>query len=496
MSRAHLPTLDPASADSAAAQIAAFYRSAIGSGHLRAGDRLPAIREVAEATGATRTTVQDAYKQLSDEGLVAGEVGRGTTVLPASGGADAKSPFSAFAEAALQQMHGMPGAPALPQGQALVANFAELSPDGAAFPVEELRAAMDRVLQTRGGDVLGYGHAAAGLPELRQLICDRARKDEPGARPEDILVTAGAQQGLDLVLRTFCTQGDAVVLTSPSYHQMFGLLKAHGLRAVEVPFSDEGLDLVALDRAVRRKDVRLCYLMPSFHNPTGRTLNEAQRRALIDIVARTDAPILEDEYQDALRFRSAPPPSLRTLDPRGLTVSVHTFSKGLFPGLRVGWVHGGPRVMQPMAAVKRFVDLETSPLMQAALCAFVQSGALDRHLELQTHELRARHSALQRTLKPLLPRGASLTDPDGGFVAWLELPEAGQGDRLAELAALRGVRVLPGRAFDAEGRPSRGVRLSLSRASVPEIEAGARVLAELTNELVRGPALLAVRNYL
>ena len=131
---------------------------------------------------------------------------------------------------------------------------------------------------------------------------------------------------------------------------------------------------------------------------------------------RTDAPILEDEYQDALRFRSAPPPSLRTLDPRGLTVSVHTFSKGLFPGLRVGWVHGGPRVMQPMAAVKRFVDLETSPLMQAALCAFVQSGALDRHLELQTHELRARHSALQRTLKPLLPRGASLTDPDGGFV--------------------------------------------------------------------------------
>jgi 2-aminoadipate transaminase len=99
-------------------------------------------------------------------------------------------------------------------------------------------------------------------------------------------------------------------------------------------------------------------------------------------------------------------------------------------------------------------------------------------------------------LKPLLPRGASLTDPDGGFVAWLELPEAGQGDRLAELAALRGVRVVPGRAFDAEGRPSRGVRLSLSRASVPEIEAGARVLAELTNELVRGPALLAVRNYL
>ena len=496
MPRQHPPTLDRTAATPLAEQLATFYRSAIAEGHLLPGDRLPPIREIAEATGTTRTTVQDAYKQLADLGLVTGEVGRGTTVLAREGARAKASPLSAFAEAALQQQQEMPGAPSLPAGRALVANFAELAPDGAGFPVDALRAAMDHVLQTRGAELLGYGHAATGMLELRELLCERARRDEPAASPDDILVTAGAQQGLDLVLRTFCTQGDAVVLTSPSYHQMFGLLKAHGLRAVEVPFTSAGLDLQAFERAVRRSDVRLCYLMPSFHNPTGRTLDEAQRRALIDIAAKTEVPILEDEYQDALRFRGTPPPSLRALDPRGLTVTVQTFSKGLFPGLRVGWVHGGPRALRPMAAVKRFVDLETSPLLQVALCEFIKSGAMDRYLATLNRELRERHATLQRVLARDLPSGCSLTDPDGGFIAWLELPLQGQGDRLAELAVARGVRVVPGRTFDAHGHSSRGVRLSLSRADCTQLEAGATVLQELVHELVRGPALLPTRNFL
>ncbi len=496
MLRLPAPTLDRSADTALADQIAAFYRTAIRGGQLRAGDRLPPIREIAEAAGVTRAVVADAYRQLSDAGLVAGEVGRGTTVLASKDTAAPHGPLSSFAEAALLQQQEMAGAPSLPTGRALVANFAELAPDGAGFPVDALRAAMDRVLHTRGAEVLGYAHAATGVRELREQICERARGDDPSASPDDILITAGAQQGLDLVLRTFCTQGDAVVLTSPSYHQMYGLLKAHGLRAVEVPFTHDGLDLAAFERAMTRSDVRLCYLMPTFHNPTGRTLDEAQRRAVIDVAKRTEVPILEDEYQSALRFAGTQPPSLRTLDPRGLTVTVHTFSKGLFPGLRVGWVHGGARALRPMAAVKRFVDLETSPLLQVALCEFVKSGAMDRYLASLTAELAERHATLQRELGDRLPEGCSLTKPQGGFVAWLELPQTGQGDLLAELAVARGVRVVPGRAFDPHGRPSRGVRLSLSRASIPQIEAGARVLTELCDELARGKGLASSRNFL
>jgi 2-aminoadipate transaminase len=247
---------------------------------------------------------------------------------------------------------------------------------------------------------------------------------------------------------------------------------------VQVPWTATGIDLATLERALQRQPVRLVYLMPTFHNPTGRSLDEAQRRALMDVVARTSVPIVEDEYQCALRTRGKPLTTLRALDPRGLTVTVSTVSKELFPALRIGWIAGASDLLLPMGAVKRFMDLETSPLLQAALVEFVARGHLDAHSTTLRAELRARHEALQRACRTHLPAGCTITDPDGGFVAWLELPEPGHGERLAELAAERGVRVVPGRVFDLHGQPSRGVRLSLTRADARRIEAGIAVLAD------------------
>jgi 2-aminoadipate transaminase len=476
-----LPELDRAAATSLATQIAGFYVQAIGDGRMRAGERLPPIRAVASACDVTRATVQDAYRLLAERGLVEGTVGRGTVVL--AGGTrgeatEAARPLSAYAEAALRRSREMPGAPPLPPGRALVANFAELAPDGDRFPVDAWRAAMDAVLQQRGGALLGYGNAANGLPELRTMLAERAHEFDPGLGADDILVTAGAQQALDLVLRTFCAPGDTVVVTLPSYHQMHGLLRAHGLHVVQVPWTPAGLDLAVLDRALQRQPVRLVYLMPTFHNPTGRSLDRAQRQALLDVVARTSVPIVEDEYQSSLRTRGQAAPTLRSLDPRGLTVTVSTVSKELFPALRIGWIAGAPALLEPMGAVKRFMDLETSPLLQAALVEFVARGHLDAYATKLRAELRARHDALQRACRAKLPPGCTITDPDGGFVAWLELPEPGHGERLAELAAERGVRVVPGRVFDLQGQPSRGVRLSLTRADARQIDAGIAVLAD------------------
>ncbi|MFY9341679.1 MAG: PLP-dependent aminotransferase family protein, partial [Planctomycetota bacterium] len=374
-----------------------------------------------------------------------------------------------------------------PEGRTLVANFAELAPDGERFPVDAWRAAMDAVLQQRGAALLGYGHATNGLPELRALLAERAHEIDPGLSANDVLITAGAQQALDLVLRTFCAPGDTVVVTSPSYHQMHGLLRAHGLQVVAVPFTAAGIDLEVLARALSRRQVRLVYLMPTFHNPTGRSLDRAQRQALIDVVARTAVPVVEDEYQSSLRFRGDAAPTLRSLDPRGLTVTVSTVSKELFPALRIGWIAGSADLLAPMAAVKRFMDLETSPLLQAALVEFVRAGHLDRYLDALRTELRVRHDALQRACREHLPAGCTVSAPDGGFVAWLELPQAGHGDRLAEIAVERGVRVVPGRVFDLHGSPSRGVRLSLTRADRHQIEAGVAVLGACARELVGSP---------
>jgi 2-aminoadipate transaminase len=503
MNRLLPPHPDRSAEPSLVEQVSFFYEDAIRSGRLRRGDRLPSIREVAAATGLTRAQCQQAYQLLGRIGLVESMVGRGTTVLGDASRSQARGSLSAFAHAALLETRELPQAPPLPIGQTLVANFAELVPDANRFPVDSMRAAMDHVLEQRGRELLGYGHEAMGLSELRELLAERSLSVDPDSTADQILVTSGAQQGLDLVLRTFCQPGDAVVVTMPSYHQMAGLLKAHGLQVVPVAFGPGGLDLDQLAAVLRRQHVRLVYLMPSFHNPTGLTMDLAQREALLELMADTDVPILEDEYQQPLRFRGEELPPLRVLDPRGLTVTVQTFSKGLFPGLRVGWVHARARALQPMAAVKRFMDLETSPLLQAALVEFVRQGALDAHLRELSSELAERHRLLQEVLAPRLPEGCSISDPDGGFVAWLGLPRNlsaagrhGPGERLAELAAARGVRVVPGSVFDALGRPSWGVRLSLSCAERQQIRAGAGILAEVVEDLVGTRPIAASRHFL
>ncbi len=177
---------------------------------------------------------------------------------------------------------------------------------------------------------------------------------------------------------------------------------------------------------------------------------------------------------------------MRQLDERGLTVTVSTFSKGLFPGLRVGWVQGSPQLLRPMAAVKRFVDLETSPLLQAALVELAARGAIDRCLSSVREHLGNRHLALRSVFAAEMPEGCQWTQPEGGYVAWLELPHAGQGDRLAEVVAERGVRVAPGRMFEPDGRPSRGLRMSLSRVTEEQVMAGARILSDAARELLQG----------
>lgn len=485
-----LPELDPAGASALSEQVARFYARAIEDGRVLAGERLPPIREVANSCGVTRATVQEGYRRLADLGLVEGTVGRGTVVL-ARGDAvtDPKArALSPYAEAALRRTRAMQGAPSLPDAQKLVANFAELAPDDARFPIDEWREAMDSVLETRGRELLGYGHSTFGLKELRDLLVKRNHDSDPELSADSLLVTAGAQQALDLVLRTVCSPGDTVVVTTPSYHHMHGLLRAHGLQVVQVPFGPDGLDHAQLQRVLSRPSVRLCYLMPTFHNPTGRSLNLEQRQQLIATLADTDVAVVEDEYQHSLRCRGDALPTLRSMDARGLTVTVSTVSKDLFPALRIGWVAGSDQLLAPMAAVKRFMDLETSPLLQAALAEFMRRGGYDRHLVSLRVELQKRHTALQDACAEHLPAGCRITNPDGGFVAWLELPNAGQGDQLAELAVERGVRVVPGRAFDIDGAASPGVRLSLTRSSVDQIHQGVRVLADCARELLEVPA--------
>lgn len=457
---------------SLADQLAAHFRAAITEGRCRPGERLPTIRAVAAGAGVTRATAQAAYRQLAGEGLVQATVGRGTVVAGRREGAERG--LSRSARAAWSTLRTTPALPSLPPDAALVADFAGLQPDHGLFPVERFGGALHRALHSSGGRLLGYGEPA-GSRDLRAALSRRHVLGGAGD-PDHVLITSGAQQGIDLVLRTFAEPGDAIAVAVPTYPQLFGALAAHGLELVPIDSEDGVADLASLQRALARPEVRLLYVMPSFHNPTGATLDRRQREALMQVVAATDVPVLEDEFECELRFRGAELPSLASIDPRGRTVTVRSFSKGLFPGVRIGWVEGPPDVLGPMTALKRFNDIESSPLLQAALLEFLSSGAMDDYLDTLRTELRTRHRVAADALRAAMPAGARWVEPDGGLAVWLDLGPGRDSGRVADAAARDGVLVTPGRAFDPSGRPSSGLRLSLSRVTPPAIEDGIRIL--------------------
>lgn len=488
-----VPHLQRASSETLSEQIARHYRTAIQQGRLRGGDRLPAIREVAGELSVTRNTVQDAYRRLAEVGLVSGTVGRGTMVL----GAENAVPglFSRGALNARRHLESAPQGPSVAPGAEMVADFSELLPDQQQFPVDEFRASVERVLRSQGGDLLIYGQPM-GHDDLRRLLAERREGPEAACDPDQILITSGAQQGIDLVLRTFTSPGDAVAVTVPTYHHLFGLLQAHGLELVPIPTSAGGIDPAELERVLARPGVRLLCLMPTFHNPTGYTMDLAQREELMSVVQRTRVPVLEDEFQRELRFAGEPLPSLRSLDSRELTVTIRTFSKGLFPGVRTGWVQAKVEILELMAALKRVSDLETSSVLQAALVDFTQRGELDRHLEMLRGELRERHAAAQSALEQHMPPGVTWSSPEGGFALWVEGPPGLDADRLVEAAAARGVLTTPGRVFDPGAAPSSGLRLSLSRSSPDEVERGIAVLGACARELLAHSDPLRRPNFL
>lgn len=460
-------------------QIEAHFAATIAGGHLASGARLPTIRAVAERCGIARTVVHAAYRRLQDRGLVEAVVGRGTVVADAAvAGAPTRDPVAPSARAALEACHRAGSAVSLPAGVELVADFAQFLPDSAGFAVDEFRASLQRVLGERGADLLGYGNPA-GDDELRSRLVQRALPIDPTARPDELLITSGAQQGIDLVLRTFTSPGDAVIVPVPAYHHLFGLMACHGLEVLPVRWDDDGLDLDALGAALREPTARLLYLMPTFQNPTGRSLDARERRALMTLLGQTQIPVLEDDCASELRFTGEPQLSLRSLDRRGLTVSVRSFSKELFPGVRVGWVQAGASVLPAMAALKRYSDLETTPLLQAALVDFIDGGGLDRHLENLRSELRTRHAAAARALLASAPPRTTWTHPEGGFAVWLTAPAGLAADTIAQAAAARGVLVTPGGVFANDPQPCTSVRLSLSRANADQVAAGVAILSSV-----------------
>jgi GntR family transcriptional regulator/MocR family aminotransferase len=504
--------LDRTSATPLFLQIKRHVERLIASGALPPEAKLPATRDLARTLGVSRNTVATAFDMLIAEGWARAHVGQGTFVAaresraggllsPATGVESEASGAAPSADESVVDWEGALSrtarrltadarrregfeAPFSPGGD--VISFVGASPDPTLFPTEAFRVALNAVIRREGKSLLQY-HPVAGYPPLQRYLSGWLVRHGIEAREDQVLVVNGSQQGLDLIGRVLLDPGDAVVVEQPTYPgaiQTFGAAQCHVLPLGVGP---AGLDVELLAPLLDRHRPKLLYCQPTGHNPTGVSLGPGARRDLLALAARHRLPIVEDGFGGPADAADAPPP-LYALDRHGLVLHLGTFSKILFPGLRLGWMVVPRPLVEPLLGVKQLADLHTGALLQAAVFQFCRGRRLERHARLVRAEYARRRAVLLAALERHLPPGVAWTRPDASaFSLLVTLPEGLDAQALLPQALERGVSYAPGAFFFVEGQGARALRLSFAALPAPRIEEGVRRLADVTREALRRP---------
>jgi 2-aminoadipate transaminase len=313
---------------------------------------------------------------------------------------------------------------------------------------------------------------------LRRFLLEQATAQGIARSSDDLIVTNGCQQALDLIARLFAPGKDTVALEDPVYHGLLRVFTRAGAKIVSIPVDSAGMNIDALRAAVEQHLPRVLVVTPSFQNPTGLTLSLERRKRIVDITQRFGVVLVENDIYSDLRYRGKALPTLKELDDSGQTILLRSYSKISFPGLRVGWVIAPRPVVARLADVKQISDLHSDQLSQAILLRFAESGELDRHLDRTRRAGLERLNAVLEACERYLPAGSKFTRPEGGMNLWIELPAPLTAARLLAAAQEHGVDFLPGPYF-ADGRThERGLRVSFGGLTPDEIKRGIQILGQ------------------
>jgi DNA-binding transcriptional MocR family regulator len=475
-------SIDTAAATPVYRQIAEGIQKALRDGRLSAGQQLPPTRDLAKQLAVNRNTVIAAYDLLVEIGVATGHTGRGTFLAGAAPPDRPASTGDAWLGTFARAVQG-PGVGSLLTIYRVATSHEGISlaggyPAGELMPVEPFARAMERTLRERGPEVLSYGPTAGYGPLRETIAAEMSRKGGP-CDASSVLITNGSQQALELAFRAFVDPGDAVVVEDPTYTGAISALAALGARVVGVPLDEQGIRPDLLDLALARHRPRVMYVQPTFHNPTARVMGEARRREVVSIAARHRCVIVEDDWAGDLRFEGRGLPTLRTLDGGDHVLYVSTFSKKLLPGLRVGWVVAPEPAFERLLALKQIEDCGTSPLVQAALHAFIASGSQEEHLARVRSAYLSRSRAMDEAIRLHFPEGARFTRPSGGLFGWVVLPESVDGDELFNAARERGVLIGRGSLFHVSGGGRNTLRLTFASSAEEQLRSGIEVLGDL-----------------
>lgn len=465
-------------------ELADFITRLVSGGTLLPGSRVPSLREISRERGTSVATALQAYRLLEDRGVLEARPQSGYYVAPA-GRAGFAAPAASRPPRAARSV--------AISGVVLQllehASDPALVPLGCAIPSADLLAAgrLDRCLahaaRHRGIEYNTYT-APKGDPGLRRQLALRAARWGRALSPDELTLTCGCTEALTLALQAVTRPGDTVAIESPTYFGLLHTIEMLNLKALELPTDPFlGVDLEALEQALREKTVSACLFASSFNNPLGCTAPDERKLAILRLLTKHRVPLIEDDIYGDIYFGERRPTPFCALDPRADVIYCSSFSKTVAPGYRIGWLVPG-RHMQGVLERKMAFTLSGAALTQAAFGDYLASGGYDRHLRRVKGMFRDNIERMRHTIDRTFPEGTRVSRPAGGFVLWVELSKQIDAQALFDRALERGICFAPGGAFSATRQYGHCLRLSCGTPWSARIEAAVRTLGSLAHEAI------------
>lgn len=353
-------------------------------------------------------------------------------------------------------------------------------PSEDAFPTEDLKRIMNGIVADLGGEVLQYGVTEGYLPLREEIVKMMAAKGVQ-AKADDVLITSGSQQGIDLVARAFLNKGDKVIVESPTYLSAIQVFKLYEADLIPVAVDEDGILPGELQKIFDTygEAVKLVYMVPTFQNPTGKAMPLARRQEILSIINQQKVVLIEDDPYGDLRYSGEAIPTFASLDKEGQVLYLGSFSKVVAPGLRVGYAIADEAILSKMVIGKQANDVHTPMFSQMVIAQYLKEGLLPGHLAEINAMYRQKRDEMLKCLDAYMPAGVKWTHPDGGLFIWLELPEGMNSNDLFMEAVKEKVAFVAGDSFFAHGEVKNAMRLNFSNATWENIEIGIRKLAEV-----------------
>ncbi|WP_294586470.1 PLP-dependent aminotransferase family protein [uncultured Bacteroides sp.] len=366
-----------------------------------------------------------------------------------------------------------------------VISFAGGLPAPELFPIKEINEINQIVLKEAGTKALQYT-TTEGYAPLREWISKRMNERLGTSFDKDnILITHGSQQGLDLSGKVFLDEGDIVLCESPTYLAAISAFKAYGCSFIEIPTDRYGMNMDVLEDVLRKtKNIKLIYVIPTFQNPTGKTWNLERRKRLAELSAQYSVAVVEDNPYGELRFEGESLPSVKAFDKAGNILCTGSFSKIFCPGFRIGWIAGDKEIIRKYVLVKQGTDLQCNTIAQMTIAEYLKRYDIDKHIKKIVEVYRKRRDIAVRSIECYFPKNIKFTHPEGGLFTWIELPEGVSARNILEKCLEKKIAFVPGGSFFPNENKENTFRINYSNMPEDRIEKGLQILGEVIKEYI------------